>query len=76
MFKIDQLYSTKDQILIKIAIVDSLVDLESDSYRNRHPNLKSEFESSTTIQFEMANRLSLTDKHNTLGGHINYVTKI
>ena len=27
----------------------------------RHPNLKSEFESSTTIRFELANRLSLLE---------------
>ena len=40
-------------------IIDAIVDLKSDSYRNRRPNsLESEFESST-IGFGLPNRLSL-----------------
>ena len=40
-------------------IVDSKSSLESKSYRDRHPNLESECELTTTNRDEMANRLSL-----------------
>ena len=59
MIKIDQLQSKKDQNYIQILIVDSIVSLESDSYRNHRPNsLESKFES-LTIQFWVPNHLSL-----------------
>ena len=48
-----------DQNQIKITIVDSKSLLESKLYHSRHPNLESEFELTTTNQFEMANCLSL-----------------
>ena len=40
-------------------ILNSIIDLELDLYQNCDPNLKSKFESLTTIWFGMANCLSL-----------------
>ena len=45
---------------IEIAFIDLIVILESDLYRNRHPNLESELQSTMTNRFVMANWLSLT----------------
>ena len=46
---------------MEIAIIDSIVPLESDSYQNSCPNLlESEFEL-LMIQFRNPNRLSLVD---------------
>ena len=57
--KIDQIYLKIDRNYIKIAIVNLIVVLESDLYRNGRPNsLESEFESST-IQIVVSYGLSL-----------------
>ena len=58
---------------IKIPIFDAIIDLESDSYGNRHLNLGSKFESTTMIRFEMANHLSLVFTNRTGGKNVSRI---
>ena len=55
------IYIEKDQFLIKIAIVDLIEIVGIQIVVIRRSNLKSEFDSTTTIQFAIPNHISLIE---------------